>query len=325
MKMVSDAANYELTGKRVFVAGHSGMVGSAILRRLSIENIADLLTVDRRDCDLTNQWAVQGWMAENKPDCVFLAAAKVGGIAANSHYPAEFLYDNLMIEANVIQAALKTKVEKLLFLGSSCIYPRMAPQPISEDALLTGPLEPTNEAYAIAKIAGLKLCAAYRKQYGADFIAAMPTNLYGPGDRYDLENSHVIPALIMKAHTAKTTNAPSMEIWGSGKSRREFLYVDDLADALVFLMKNYSGETAPNIGTGHDITILETAQAVMETIGFKGALRHDRTKPDGAPRKQLDVSLMSRLGWQAKTDLKTGLSRSYQDYLTQIMSKSSGR
>lgn len=315
--MVSDSLAYELADKRVFVAGHAGMVGSAIMRRLSTENIAEALTVDRGECDLTNQAAVQRWMVENKPNCVFLAAAKVGGIGANARYPADFLYDNMMIEANVIQAAYKTKVEKLLFLGSSCIYPQMAPQPIREDALLTGALEPTNEAYAIAKIAGLKLCAAYRKQYSADFIAAMPTNLYGPGDSYNLENSHVIPALIMKAHAAKKADSTSMEIWGSGTSRREFLYVDDLADALISLMKNYSGEIAPNIGTGHDITIVETAQAVMEAVGFHGALTLDRSRPDGTPRKKLDVSVMKKLGWCSKTDLKTGLSRSYQDYLVQ--------
>lgn len=309
-------ASYALAGKRVFVAGHRGMVGSALLRRLESEAVDEILTADHAALDLTDQSAVHKWMVKARPDCVFLAAAKVGGIAANARYPAEFLYDNLMIEANVIHAAHKAAVEKLLFLGSSCIYPKHAPQPICEEALLTGPLEPTNEAYALAKIAGLKLCAAYREQYGADFIAAMPTNLYGPGDSYDLENSHVIPALIMKAHAAKTTGASTMEIWGGGAARREFLYVDDLADALIFMMKNYSGETALNVGTGQDITIKQTAQAVMDVVGFTGTLTHDRSKPDGTPRKQLDVSRLTELGWQAQTGFKSGLTIAYQDYLS---------
>lgn len=306
--------SYALTGKRIWVAGHGGMVGQALMRRLASENPSVILTVTRSQLDLTNQQAVKDWVAVNKLDCIFLAAAKVGGIIANQNAPADFLFENLAIAQNVIHAAHVNKVKKLLFLGSSCIYPKFAEQPISEDALLTGALEPTNEAYALAKIAGLKLCAAYKKQYGDNFISAMPTNLYGPGDSYDLKNSHVIPALIMKAHTAKLLGEKSMEIWGTGEAYREFLHVDDCADGLVHLMKTYSGEVAVNLGTGQDLTIKDTAQAVMAAVGFDGTLTHDITKPDGTPRKQLDTRLMQSLGWTPTISFEDGLASAYADY-----------
>ena len=312
-------ASYSLSGKRIWVAGHGGMVGQALLRRLQAENPEMILTAARAQLDLTDQTAVNMWVSREKPDAIFLAAAKVGGIAANQNSPADFLFENLAIAQNVIHAAHINKTEKLLFLGSSCIYPKFADQPISESALLTGALEPTNEAYALAKIAGLKLCAAYKSQYGDNFISAMPTNLYGPGDSYHLENSHVIPALIMKAHHAKMTDADSMEIWGSGKARREFLHVDDCADGLVHLMKHYSGEIAVNLGTGKDMTITETAKAVMKAVGFKGSLTHDLSKPDGTPRKQLNTSLMQSLGWTLSIDFEQGLKTAYADYLDRYL------
>ena len=306
---------YELKGKRVYVAGDRGMVGSALVRRLKQENPAEILTVGREEVDLIDQVLVNAWMREMRPDAVFLPAAKVGGILANDTYPADFLYDNLMIAANVIHAAYSAGVEKLLFLGSSCIYPRDADQPIAEDALLTGPLEPTNEWYAIAKITGIKLCQAYRKQHGADFIAAMPTNLYGPGDNYDLQNSHVIPALIRKADTAKREDVKSMEIWGSGKPRREFLHVDDCADALVHLMKVYSDAEHVNVGSGADLTIEDLALLVMKVVGFEGELTKDTGKPDGTPRKLMSAEKIRALGWAPSIPLEEGLQEAYEWYL----------
>ena len=303
-----------LKGKRVWVAGHRGMVGSALVRRLEQEN-CEIITASRSDADLTRQVEVEGWMADTKPELVFLPAAKVGGILANETYPAAFLYDNLMIEANVIHAAWKTGVKKLLFLGSSCIYPKMAPQPITEDALLTGPLEPTNEWYAIAKIAGIKLCAAYRIQYGCNFISAMPTNLYGPGDNFDLESSHVIPALMRKAHEAKLKGDGEMVIWGTGTPRREFLHVDDAADALVHLMKVYSDESHINVGSSTDLTILELTELIAKTVGFKGEIVKDPSKPDGTPRKLMSADKLKALGWKPKIDLSEGLEITYQWYL----------
>ena len=301
---------YDLTGKRVWVAGHRGLVGSAIVRRLAAEG-CDVIGMEAERVDLRRQADVEAWVAKHKPDAVFVAAAKVGGILANDSYPAEFLYDNLMIEANIVEASHRAGVEKLLFLGSSCIYPKFADQPIVEDALLTGALEPTNEWYAVAKIAGLKLCEAYRKQYGCDFISAMPTNLYGPGDNFDLETSHVMPALISKAHAAKLQNADSLTIWGTGTPRREFLYVDDLADGLVFLMKHYSGAQHINVGTGEDISILELAELVCTTVGFNGEIVRDETRPDGTPRKLLNVDALKALGWKAETSLADGLTATY--------------
>jgi GDP-L-fucose synthase len=301
---------YRLSGKRVFVAGHRGMVGSAIARRLERED-CEVLTASRAELDLCDQAAVRRWMSNEKPDTVVLAAAKVGGILANDTYPADFLYDNLVIEVNVIEAAFRHGVGKLLFLGSSCIYPKLAPQPITEDALLSGPLEPTNEWYAIAKIAGLKMCAAYRRQHGVDYISAMPTNLYGPGDNFDLNNSHVIPALIRKAHEAKSTGAQTFNVWGSGTPRREFLHVDDAADALVHLLKTYSGEGHVNVGSGTDVTILELAKLVCGVVGCTAAIETDPTKPDGTPRKLMDVSRLFRTGWRPRYDLPTGLAQTY--------------
>jgi GDP-L-fucose synthase len=308
---------YSLSGKRIWVAGHTGMVGSAIVRRLKRES-CDVLIAGRAEVDLTRQDQVERWMADNKPDAVFLAAARVGGIVANDTRPAEFIYENMMIEANIIHAAYKTGIKKLLFLGSSCIYPRMAEQPMKEEALLTGSLEPSNQWYAIAKIAGIKLCQAYRRQYGCDFISAQPTNLYGPGDNFDLTNSHVIPALISKAHTARLGNAPSMEIWGSGKPFREFLYVDDLADALVFLMQHYSDEIQINVGTGEEVSIGDLAHSITSAVGFKGDLVFDTSKPDGSPRKLIDSSRLHDLGWQPDTDLDKGLELAYAWYLDNL-------
>jgi GDP-L-fucose synthase len=300
---------YHLANKRVFVAGHKGMVGQALVKRLASENI-QLLTIDRAQVDLRNQFAVTMWFKEQKPQAVFLAAARVGGIVANDTYPADFLYDNLMIEANIIQAAHLAGVEKLLFLGSSCIYPKLAPQPLTEEALLTGPLEETNQWYAIAKIAGIKLCQAYRRQHGSDFIAAMPTNLYGYGDLFNLHDSHVIPALMRKIHAAKTTGGP-VEIWGTGKAWREFLFSDDLADALVFLMQNYSADGHLNVGTGKDLQIRDLAALIAEVVGYNGEFFYDASKPDGTPRKLMDVSKLAALGWQAKTGLREGLAQTY--------------
>lgn len=304
---------YDLAGKRVYVAGHKGMVGSAIVRRLQHEK-CEILTSER-STDLREQGAVREWFGANKPDAVIVAAAKVGGILANDTYPAEFLYDNLMIEANLIEAAYRAGSEKLLFLGSSCIYPKMAPQPIPEDALLTGPLEPTNEWYAVAKIAGIKLCQAYRRQYGADFISAMPTNLYGPGDNFDLEKSHVLPALIRKAHEAKEAGAKAIEIWGSGTPRREFLHVDDLADGAVFLLQNYSGSEHVNLGSGEDLSILELAEMVCEVVGFEGGIERDTTKPDGTPRKLMSGDKLAALGWSPKIALRDGIASAYRAFL----------
>ncbi|MCP5365546.1 MAG: GDP-L-fucose synthase [Hyphomicrobiales bacterium] len=303
-----------MKGKRVWVAGHRGMVGAALVRRLAEEQ-CEILTVSRNDVDLRRQEPMEAWLKDTKPDAIFVAAATVGGILANDTRPAEFIYDNLAIEANVIHAAWKSGVGKLLFLGSSCIYPRLAPQPISEDVLLTGALEPTNEWYAIAKIAGIKLCQAFRKQYGCDFISAQPTNLYGPGDNFDLQSSHVIPALINKAHHAKITRSDSITIWGTGTPKREFLHVDDLADALVYLMKYYSGSIPLNVGTGTDLSIGELAEIVCEAIGFTGRLEFDTSKPDGTPRKLLNTSRINELGWEARTPLGDGLRSTYAWFL----------
>lgn len=307
---------FDLSGKRVYVAGHKGMVGSAVARHLTKEG-CEVLTSER-STDLREQQAVRDWFAANKPDLVVLAAAKVGGILANDTYPAEFLYDNMMIEANIIEAAYRNGVSKLLFLGSSCIYPKMAPQPIPEDALLTGPLEPTNEWYAIAKIAGIKLCQAYRRQYGVDYISAMPTNLYGQGDNYDLAKSHVMPALLRKAHEAKLAGAPSIEIWGTGTPRREFLNVEDMADACLFLLKNYSGESHVNVGSGTDITIGELTELVCKVVGFEGAITKDTSKPDGTPRKLMDSSLLLGMGWKPKISLEEGIADAYQHFLRAV-------
>ena len=305
---------FDLRGKRVFVAGHRGMVGSAIVRRLAEED-CEVLTAPRSELDLMNQSMVRDWFTAESPDVVFLAAAKVGGILANDSFPADFLYDNLMIEANVIEAAHREGVAKLLFLGSSCIYPKFAAQPITEDALLTGPLEPTNEWYAIAKIAGIKLTQAYRRQYGHDFISAMPTNLYGPGDNFDLKSSHVLPALIRKAHEAKAAGAPAIEIWGTGTPRREFLHVDDLADACVFLMTCYSGDSHVNVGSGRDVSILELTKMVAAAVGFEGEIVHDESKPDGTPRKLMSADMLQRMGWDPSIRLADGIAATYQWYL----------
>ena len=315
--MTSSAApsdGFDLTGARIWVAGHRGMVGAAITRRLASED-CEVLTAGRDTVDLRRQAETEDWLAEKCPDAVFLAAATVGGILANDTRPAEFIYDNLAIEANVVEAARRTGIKKLLLLGSSCIYPRSADQPMTENALLTGALEPTNQWYAVAKIAGIKLCQAYRRQYGMDFISAMPTNLYGPGDNFDLANSHVMAALLRKAHEARISGADSIEIWGSGTPRREFLYVDDCADALVHLMEVYSGESHVNVGVGKDMTIRELAKTIAEVVGFVGDFRYDASKPDGTPRKLLDVSRLTALGWTAKTELHEGLRRTYEWYL----------
>lgn len=312
---MTDAFN--LDGLRVWVAGHRGMVGSAICRRLEAEK-CEVVTVARAHVDLRRQAETEDWVSAERPDAVFLAAATVGGIHANDTCPADFIYDNLAIETNVIQAAKMVGVKKLLFLGSSCIYPRLAPQPMAEEMLLTGPLELTNRSYAIAKIAGIEMCQAYRRQFGCDFISAMPTNLYGLQDNFDLATSHVAPALIVKAHTAKQSALPEMVVWGSGKPRRELMYVDDLADALVHLMKVYSGEQHVNVGTGEDVTIEELARLVCDVVGYRGALRYDGSKPDGAPRKLLDVSRLRSLGWTSRTPLQDGLARTYDFYLKHV-------
>ncbi len=306
-----------LENKRIFVAGHNGMVGHALVRRLAQENCT-VLTVNRKELDLTNQQAVNDWFAQTKPDMVFLAAAKVGGIQANRSQPAAFLYENLQIASHVIHAAKEHHVEKLLFLGSSCIYPKHASQPMAEEALLSGTLEPTNEGYAIAKIAGLKMVEAYRQQYHCDFISCMPTNLYGPFDNYDLENSHVLPALLQKIHTAKKNNEPKITIWGSGTPRREFLYVDDLADACVFLMKHYSDPKTINIGVGTDIKISELAHRLSESLNYQGQFEYDTTMPDGTPQKLLDISRLKALGWSAKTTLPDGIKFTYEHYLRNL-------
>lgn len=309
----SGSVPFGLAGARVFVAGHRGMVGSAIVRRLESED-CEILTATRTELDLKNQSATRAWFADQRPNVVFLAAAKVGGILANASFPADFLYDNLMIESNIIEAAYRAGVAKLLFLGSSCIYPKLAGQPIREDALLTGPLEPTNEWYAIAKIAGIKLAQAYRRQHGCDFISAMPTNLYGPGDNFDLSSSHVLPALIRKVHDAKESGANTIEIWGTGTPRREFLHVNDLADACVFLMKNYSGDEHINAGSGNDISIIDLARLVAEVIGFDGQITHDLSKPDGTPRKLMSGDKLAGMGWRPHIGLREGIEQVYSLY-----------
>jgi GDP-L-fucose synthase len=310
---------FELRGRRIYVAGHNGMVGSAIVRRLASEN-AEILVADRKTLDLTNQQATEHWLAKTKPDAIFLAAGLVGGIHANSSYPANFIADNLAIALNVIRAAHLADVKKLLVLGSSCVYPKMAHQPMTEDSLLTGPLEPTNEWYAVAKIAAIKLGQAYRKQHARDFISVMPSNLYGLNDNYHPENSHVPAALIRRFHEAKLADAPSVTIWGSGSPRREFLYVDDVADACVFVMKHYSKPEPLNIGTGEDITISRFAQLVADVVGYKGNLVYDTSRPDGPPQKLLDVSAIKQLGWSPKTPLREGLTRTYVDFVKSVAS-----
>ncbi len=305
---------FALKGRRVYVAGHGGMVGSAIARRLQSEHCT-VLTADRRSLDLTRQADTERWLAAEKPDVVVVAAARVGGIAYNNAAPVEFLADNLAIELNLIRGAQAAGVRKLLFLGSSCIYPKLAPQPMNEDMLLSGPLEPTNEWYAVAKIAGIKLGQAMRRQYGADFISAMPTNLYGPRDNYHPEHSHVPAALIRRMHEAKVAGAARVTVWGTGRPRREFLFVDDLADACVFMLKHYSDIGFLNVGTGEDVSIAEFARMVAEVVGFTGELTFDATRPDGTPRKLLDVSRLTALGWRARTDLPTGLTAAYEDFL----------
>lgn len=304
---------FPLKGRRVFVAGHRGMVGSAIVRRLAREE-CELLSMSRDAVDLRNQAAVDRWFDEHRPEAVFLAAARVGGIHQNDTYPADFLYDNLAIATNVIEASRRTSVAKLLFLGSSCIYPRLAPQPMPESCLLSGPLEPTNQWYAIAKIAGLKLCQAYQRQHGCDFVSVMPTNLYGPNDNFDLLSSHVLPALLAKIDTGVQQDRDAVEIWGSGQPRREFLHVDDLADAVVFLMKTWSDEEPINIGTGTDVTISELARLIAEIVGFPGRFVFDASKPDGTPRKVLDVSRLTALGWRPRIDLEAGIRQTYDWY-----------
>lgn len=305
---------FPLKGKRVWVAGHRGLVGSALVRRLQREE-CDILVADRTIVDLTQSTQVERWMAEARPDAIFMAAAKVGGILANDTYAADFLYQNLMIAANVTEAAHRQGVHKLLFLGSSCIYPKEAPQPIREDALLTGPLEPTNEWYAVAKIAGIKLAQAYRKQHGHDFISAMPTNLYGPGDNFDLRSSHVLPALIRKAHEAKVSGAKEITLWGTGLPRREFLHADDCADACIFLMERYSDGEHVNVGSGKDLSVLDLAYLVCEVVGYKGSIRTDPSKPDGAPRKLMSGQKLSELGWKPAIGLSDGIASVYEWYL----------
>lgn len=307
---------FDLSGKTIFVAGHRGMVGSALMRRLAQEDVK-LLTLTRSEIDLRDQAAVNKWFAGRRPQAVFLAAATVGGIVANNTLRAEFIYDNLAIAANVIHAAHVNATEKLMFFGSSCIYPRMAPQPLREDSMLSGTLEPTNEPYAIAKIAGIKMVEAYRSQYGANFISVMPTNLYGRGDNYHPEYSHVVAALIRRFHEAKVSGAKDVAVWGTGTPRREFLYVDDLADACIHLMKTYSDDELVNIGTGEDITIAEFARVVAATVGYTGAISFDTSRPDGTPRKLLDVSRLAKLGWRASTALEDGIRLAYQAYLSE--------
>jgi GDP-L-fucose synthase len=312
---LSQPTLFDLKGKRVYVAGHNGMAGSAIARRLAAED-CEIVTADRQTLDLTQQADTEDWLAQTKPDAVILAAARVGGIYANDTFPADFIVDNLAIALNVIRGSFKVGVKKLLGLGSSCIYPKLAPQPMAEEALLTGPLEPTNEWYAIAKIAAIKLCEAYRKQNGADFISVMPTNLYGPGDNYHAENSHVPAALIRRFHEAKLANAPTVSVWGTGTPRREFLCSDDLADACIFVMKHYSGAGFLNVGAGKDIPIAEFAQVVCDIVGYKGKIVYDTARPDGPPRKLLDTSKLTALGWSPKTPLREGLAAAYADFLS---------
>jgi len=306
--------DYSLAGKRVWVAGHRGMVGAAVARRLQTED-CEILTVPRENVDLRRQQAVEDWLDARRPQVIVLAAATVGGILANSTRPAEFIHDNLAIESNIIHGAWRAGVEKLLFLGSACIYPKHAEQPMNEEALLTGPLEPTNEWYAVAKIAGIKLCQAYRRQYGCDFISAQPNNLYGPGDNFDLTSSHVIPALMAKAHYAKEDGERTMTVWGTGSPLREFLYVEDLADALVYLLKHYSGPIAMNIGSGQEVSIRRLAETIVDVVGFRGTLEFDESRPVGAPRKLLDDSRIRSLGWRSETSLADGLAMTYRWFL----------
>ncbi|HRD37017.1 MAG TPA: GDP-L-fucose synthase [Bacteroidia bacterium] len=303
----------ELNSK-IYIAGHRGMVGSAIHRNLQKKGYTHFVTRTSAELDLRNQKAVDDFFEKEKPDYVFLAAAKVGGIQANNIYRADFIYENLMIQNNVVHAAYKNKVKKLMFLGSSCIYPKLAPQPLKEEYLLSGYLEDTNEPYAIAKIAGIKLCESYKRQYGCDFISVMPTNLYGPNDNYNLNNSHVLPALIRKFHDAKEKKEPSVEMWGTGTPMREFLHADDMADACVFLMKNYSGDKFVNIGTGVDLTIKDLALLIKKIVGYEGEIKHDLTKPDGTPRKLMDVSFLHSLGWKHKIELEEGIKAVYEDF-----------
>lgn len=313
MPATTEPNGFSLAGRRVWVAGHRGMVGSALVRRLASEDCT-VLTVGRDGADLRRQAETEAWMAEAAPEVVIVAAATVGGILANATRPADFLYDNMMIEANVIEAARRIGVRKLLFLGSSCIYPRLAPQPISEGALMTGPLEPTNEWYAIAKIAGIKLCQSYRSQHGCDFISAMPTNLYGPNDNFDLASSHVLPALMAKIHAARHGGTGPVAVWGTGTPRREFLHVDDLADACVFLLTHYSGDVPVNVGTGTDVTIRALAETIAAVVGYDGGFAFDAGKPDGTPRKLLDVGLLNGLGWTARIGLRDGIASTYDWY-----------
>ena len=308
---------FQMENTKVWIAGHRGLVGSAIAKRLSRENCT-IVTIDRDELDLRDQVGVKKWLEKEKPSIIILAAAKVGGIVANSTQPADFLYDNLVIETNIIKAAHEIEVKKLLFLGSSCIYPRDAKQPMVEEELLTGPLEKTNESYAIAKIAGLKMCEAFRTQYGCDFISAQPTNLYGEGDKFDPELGHVIPALMVKAHKGKINDYPTLNVWGSGTPKREFLYIHDLADALIHLLKNYSGKSHINIGTGEEFSIKQLAEKICDVVGFQGELVFDKTKPDGSPRKLVNNSRLAELGWKSKTNLNDGLTKTYKWYLDNI-------
>lgn len=306
---------------RIFVAGHRGMAGSALVRNLSSRGYGNVVTRSRAELDLTDQAAVERFFRDEAIDVVMLAAAKVGGILANNTYPADFLYLNLIIEANVIHSAFRAGIQRLVFLGSSCIYPREAPQPIREDYLLTGPLESTNEPYAIAKIAGVKLCEAFNRQYGTQYLSLMPTNLYGPNDNYDLKNSHVLPALLRKAHEAKVAGSDSLTVWGTGQARREFLHVDDMADAAVFLLERGIGSGLYNVGTGVDVTIEGLARSAMHAVGFNGRIEFDTSKPDGTPQKLLDVSRLADLGWRSKIELEDGLAVTYEDFLTRYESQ----
>jgi GDP-L-fucose synthase len=317
---MSDAAAPLAKDARIFIAGHRGMVGSALVRRLQAGGYTNVLTASRQELDLLDQRAVHAWLQAHKSDYVFIAAAKVGGIQANNVYRAEFLYENLMIEANLIHGAHVAGVQRLMFLGSSCIYPRLAPQPLREDSLLTGPLEATNEPYAIAKIAGIKLCESYNRQYGRQYVSAMPTNLYGPNDNYDLANSHVLPALIRKAHEAKQRGDKALVVWGTGAPLREFLYVDDLADACVHLMETGAEDVLVNIGVGEDVSIRQLAELVCDVVGFRGELVFDTSKPDGTPRKLMDVSLLASRGWRARTALRDGIRMAYASAYEQLQS-----
>ncbi|WP_066070761.1 GDP-L-fucose synthase [Neobacillus soli] len=309
------------TDSKIYVAGHRGLVGSAIVRKLQEKGYTNLVYRTSKELDLRDKTSVDHFFAEEKPDFVFLAAAKVGGIVANNEYPADFIRDNLLIQTNIIDAAYRNDVKKLLFLGSTCIYPKLAPQPLKEEYLLTGELEPTNDAYAIAKIAGIKMCQSYNRQYGTEYISVMPTNLYGENDNFDLHTSHVLPALIRKFHEAKETNAPFVEVWGTGTPKREFLYSDDLADACVYLIDNYSGNEIVNIGVGEDLPIKELAEKIKEVVGFTGEIQFDTTKPDGTPRKLVDVTKLNSLGWKATTSLEVGLKKAYQWFLDNQLTK----